>query len=93
MDTTILASLVTLGFPSTIKKLPKLKTITKHYYDLAKKLHPDRLGGGNAEKFKDVTLAYRIVGEHIAESEENQAEDEDIEEMVARKFFKQFMMT
>ena len=30
---------------------------------LAKKLHPDRLGGGNAEKFKDVTLAYRIVGE------------------------------
>ena len=89
MDTTILAALITLGFSSTTKKAPKLKTITKYYYDLAKQLHPDRPGGGDAEKFKDITLAYRIVGEYIEKSKVNH-DDEDIEEMVARKVFKEF---
>ena len=88
MDATILAALITLGFPSTTKKPPKLKLITRNYYDLAKNLHPDRPGGGDAEKFKNVTLAYRLVGEHIDVNKKD--DDDDIEEMVARKVFKKF---
>ena len=90
MEATVLAALVTLGFASTIKKPPKLKIITKKYYDLAKKLHPDRPGGGDAEKFKDITLAYRIVGEFIEATNLDEDDYEDIEEMVARKVFKEF---
>ena len=90
MEATILAALITLGFPSTIKKPPKLKLIPKKYYDLSKKLHPDRPGGGDGEKFKDVTLAYRMVGEYIDKNKNKLVDDDDIDEMVARKVFEEF---
>ena len=88
MDEKVRDALITLGFQNDLNKPPKLKVVTKRYYELALKLHPDKTGG-DGEKFKNITLAFRIVGEYIEENEAN-CDDDDIEEMVARKVFKQF---
>ena len=95
----IKAALTCLGFLESVKaeKMPKLSVITKKYHKLALAHHPDRKNGdGDEERFKEITEAYRLIGEHLEEMKENEGnatnaeETFDFEEEVARRTFKEF---
>ena len=55
---------------------------------------PDK-PGGDGEVFKEITEAYRMIGEYMVEhrNKENKEEVFDFEEEVARKTFKQFQFS
>ena len=95
MDLKIKKALEILGFEESAKvgKLPKMKDVKKKFHKLALTHHPDK-PGGNGEVFKEMTEAYRLIGEYILEEQEENEDDEngvfDFEEEVARKTFKQF---
>lgn len=39
------------------------KEIKKQYYKLAHKYHPDKAGDSGAEKFKQISAAWEIIGD------------------------------
>ena len=93
MEIKIKNALLILGFAESLKadKMPKLKTVTKKYHKLAHLHHPDK-NPGDEEKFKEITEAYRLVGDYIEKHGDTKKKDEnyDFEEEVARNTFRQF---
>ena len=89
MNQSVKAALTTLGFSTSTHRdhPPKMKLITKRYYELSLKHHPDRPGGGDSDFFKNVTSAYRLLGEFIDKNYDYK--EDDMEEVVARSYFKQ----
>ena len=87
MDQKVKNAILTLGIKCNSNHPPKIKLIQKQYHILCMTYHPDR-PGGNSEKTKQITEAYRLIGEFIEENY-NQYND-DHEEVIARAAFKQF---
>ena len=90
MDGKVKAALVVLGLDEN-GKLPKFKHITKKYHKLAMLHHPDR-PGVDGEFFKEISEAYRLLGEIFEEHRNvgNKEKSFDFEEEVARQTFHQF---
>ena len=98
MDLKIKRALEILGFEENAKvgKLPKMKAVKKKFHKLALTHHPDK-PGGNGDVFKEMTEAYRLIGEYILDEpediEKTEDDDHDFEEEVARKTFRQFQFS
>ena len=78
MEEKLKAALVVLGFveSATVEKKPKLKVITKMYHKLAMLHHPDRNPGCDEAIFKEITEAYRLVGNFIEENRNKENHNE-----------------
>jgi DnaJ-class molecular chaperone len=48
----------TLGVPPSATE----KDIKEAFYKLAKEYHPDKTGGKTAERFKEISNAYQVIG-------------------------------
>ena len=98
MDPIIKRALEILGFEESAQagKLPKMKSVKKKFHKLALIHHPDKPGGDD-EVFKEMTEAYRLIGEYILEEHEdfenNEDDNYDFEEEVARKTFQHFQFS
>ena len=98
MDPPIKTALEILGFKENANegKMPKMKVVTKKYYKLAMIYHPDKVKPGeDSEVFKEMTAAYRLIGEYL-EKQDRKANDDgsfDFEEEVARRTFRQFQFS
>ena len=64
MDESVRKALNVLGFNDAAEHPPKMKIVTRRYYDLSLIHHPDRPGGDNAT-YQPITEAYRILGDFI----------------------------
>ena len=90
MDVKVQTALNILGFKQ-VSEVPKMKHITKRFHKLALINHPDK--GGNEELFKNISEAYRLIGEYIEKQKNINLDDDesfDYEEDVAMKTFEQF---
>ena len=81
-------ALEVLGFDET-EILPKLKEIRRRYVKLSVLHHPDKNGGSNESKemFQTLLNAYEVAGKAC---EDIIYYDDDHEDILARKMFKQF---
>ena len=88
MKMNIKEALEVLGFADT-GILPKLKEIRKRYVKLSMLHHPDKNGGSKESKemFQVILHAYEIAGKAC---EDIIYDDDDHEDILARKMFKQF---
>ena len=88
MDTKVRDALKVLGFGNT-STLPKLKDIRKRYIKLSVLHHPDKNNGSKEshEMFLSILSAYEIAGKAC---EDIIYEDDDQDDLLARKMFKQF---
>ena len=86
MDTTIKTALQVLGLDVTAEHPPKMKLVTKRFYELTFIHHPDRPGGDNIV-YQQVTEAYRIIGDYV---ERYYEPNDDPDEEVARSVFQSF---
>ena len=84
-------ALDTLVFENLVN-LPKLKEIRKKYLKLSSIHHPDKNGGSIEAKqnFQRILSAYEIAGKAC---EDVVYDDDDEEDKLARKIFKQFCFT
>ena len=84
-------ALLILGF-SNVNVLPKVKDIQKQFYKLSKVKHPDKNGGSkeSTEEFQTLLNAYNLAGKA---AEKVKPEEEDIDDIIARKIFKQFQFS
>ena len=85
MDTTIKTALQVLGL-DVAEHPPKMKLVTKRFYELSFIHHPDRPGGDNIV-YQQVTEAYRIIGDYV---ERYYEPNDDPDEEVARSIFQSF---
>ena len=72
--------------------LPRLKEIQKQFHRLSKIKHPDKNNGSikSKEDFQTLLEAYNTAGKA---AEKVVHENDDIEEIIARKLFKQFQFS
>jgi len=68
----------TLGFSKSAT--PSTKEIKTKYYKLAQKYHPDKAGDSNsaAEKFKNISAAYEVLGDETARAAYDAAKAEQM---------------
>ena len=80
-----------LGFED-VTVLPKLKGIQKHFHRLCKTKHPDKNNGSkeSTAEFQTLLEAYKTAGKA---AEKVLPENEDLEDIVARKVFHQFQFS
>ena len=81
-------ALKTLEF-ADVEKLPKLKDIQKQFRKLCIVKHPDKNGGSKeaTADFQKLLEAYQVAGDA---SEQTKPEENDDDEIIARKIFEQF---
>ena len=81
-----------LEFPD-VTKLPKLKEIQKQFRKLSLLKHPDKNGGTKeaTADFQNLLNAYNIAG--TAADKAHTEDDDDDEDMIARKMFRQFQVS
>lgn len=84
-------ALLILGF-SNVNVLPKVKDIQRRFYKLSKIKHPDKNGGSkeSTEEFQTLLNAYNLAGKA---AEKVKPEDDDVDDIIARKIFKQFQVS
>ena len=84
----VIEALAILGFDD-MTSLPKLKEIRKRFLQLSLKNHPDKSCGSSEAKvcFQRILDAYNVAGEAF---ENKVYDDDDDEDKLARKMFKQF---
>ena len=72
--------------------LPKLKEIQKQFHRLSKIKHPDKNNGSkeSTAEFQALLEAYNTVGKA---AEKVVPEDNDMDDIIARKIFKQFQFS
>ena len=72
--------------------LPKVKELQRQFYKLCKTKHPDKNGGTkeSTEEFQTLLNAYNLAGKA---AEKIKPEDEDFDDIIARKIFKQFQVS
>ena len=87
MDDSVRKALKVIGLNDATEHPPKMKIVTRRYYDLSLIHHPDRPGGDNAT-YQAITEAYRIVGDFIEKFYEPKSDD--TEEEIARHVFRSF---
>ena len=91
MDPEILKVLQILGF-SKVEKYPRMKEVVKMFRKMALKTHPDK-PGGTKENFQKLQDAFRKAGMFLENFQYcDQTEEEDLEEDVAKKLFKEFYL-
>ena len=88
MERKVRDALIVLGFDSSAK-LPKLKEIRKRFLKLSVVHHPDRNKGKQeaTQRFQEILHAYEVAGKAC---EDIIYDDDDQEDVLARKMFKQF---
>ena len=90
MDPKVTEALLILGFIlKEIHVIPRMKDIQKRYYKLAKISHPYRHCGDTAF-FQELLNAYHVAGDA---ANKVKPDDDDQEDLVARKMFSQFQFT
>ena len=88
MDPLVYEALKVLEFEN-LAKIPKLKEITRRSHKLAALKHPDKNGGTKAAtaEFQNILSAYHTAGAAASDTVSN---NDDNEEIIAKKMFKQF---
>ena len=88
MDPIVKEALSILGFGNP-EKLPKLKEIRKRFMKLSLVHHPDKNNGSleSKTKFQAILRAYETLGTVL---QDTLYDDDDHEDEVARKMFRQF---
>ena len=88
MNNSVMEALSILGFDD-VTSLPKLKEIRKRFLELSLKYHPDKNSDSmeSKEYFQKILDAYNTAGEAF---ENKVYDDDDEEDVLARKMFKQF---
>ena len=88
MNKSVKEALSILGFDD-LTSLPKLKDIRKRFLELSLKYHPDKNSDSKQSKehFQRILDAYNVAGEAF---ENKVYDDDDDEDVLARKMFKQF---
>ena len=92
MDPEIEKLLYILGFKE-ITKYPRMKDVIKMFRKTALKTHPDK-PGGSTENFQQLQDAFRRTGSYLENFSyiDDMKEEEEAEEDVARKLFKEFYL-
>ena len=87
MEAALKEALKVLGLNDVTDHPPKMKVVTRRFYELSLIHHPDRPGGDNP-LYQVISQAYRFIGEYIEKhyGTNNDDPDEDIARHVFRSF-------
>ena len=91
MDPKVIQALKVLGFKN-FSELPKLKEIARNFRKLSILKHPDKNGGCKeaTAEFQSILKAYQVAGDAAEKIPDDHA---DVDDLVARKMFKQFQIS
>ena len=87
METALKEALKSLGLNDATDHPPKMKVITRRFYELSLIHHPDRPGGDNSV-YQVISQAYRLIGDYIEKYYDTKNDDPD--EDIARHVFRSF---